>query len=147
MLINKQGIGFKGFIPATFATGVAEAFSKDTGITLRQIGPPTAAPRNPNNKPDEREHAALIVMQKSHPRVGDHIVEQQVEDRGLRILLPLFYSKQCLTCHGQPKGQIDISGYEKEGFKEGDIGGAISVMIPMEDQQLGTLSPQRRYRP
>ena len=146
-LINKKGIGFKGFIPATFATGVAEAFSKDTGITLRQIGPPTADPRNPNNKPDEKELAALIVMQKSHPRVGDHIVEQQVEDRGLRILLPLFYSKQCLTCHGQPKGQIDISGYEKEGFKEGDIGGAISVMIPMEDQQLGTLSPQRRYRP
>jgi len=74
-------------------------------------------------------------------------VEQQIEDRGLRILLPLFYNKQCLTCHGQPKGQIDISGYEKEGFKEGDIGGAISVMVPIEDQQLGTLSPQRRYRP
>ena len=75
-------------------------------------------------------------MQKSHPRVGDHIVEQQIEDRGLRILLPLFYNKQCLTCHGQPKGQIDISGYEKEGFKEGDIGGAISVMVPVAAQQL-----------
>jgi hypothetical protein len=33
--INKKGIGFKGFIPATFATQVAERFSKDTGLKLR----------------------------------------------------------------------------------------------------------------
>jgi hypothetical protein len=134
-LINQKGIGFKGFIPATFATRVAEKFSKDTGLTLRQIGPPGTAPRNPNNKADEREQAALLVMQKSHPRVGDHIIEQ-IEDRGMRVLLPLFYSKQCLACHGQPRGQVDISGYEKEGFKEGDIGGAISVMVPVDNQQL-----------
>jgi len=135
-LINRKGIGFKGFIPATFATRVAENFSKDTGLTLRQIGPPSTAPRNPGNRPDEREQAALFVMQKSHPRVGDHIVEQQIEDRGMRVLLPLFYTKACLACHGQPKGQMDISGYEKEGFKEGDIGGAISVMVPVAAQQL-----------
>ena len=135
-LINRKGIGFKGFIPATFATRVAEKFSKDTGLTLRQIGPPSTAPRNPGNRPDEREQAALFVMQKSHPRVGDHIVEQQIEDRGMRVLLPLFYTKACLACHGQPKGQVDISGYEKEGFKEGDIGGAISVMVPVAAQQL-----------
>ncbi len=135
-LINQKGIGFKGFIPATFATRVAEGFSKDTGITLRQIGPPITTPRNPNNKPDEKEQAALLLMQKSHPRVGDHIIEQQIEGRGMRVLLPLFYNKQCLACHGQPKGQVDISGYEKEGFKEGDIGGAISVMVPVENQQL-----------
>jgi len=91
-LINRKGIGFKGFIPATFATRVAENFSKDTGLTLRQIGPPSTAPRNPGNMPDEREQAALFVMQKSHPRVGDHIVEQQIEDRGMRVLLPLCHS-------------------------------------------------------
>jgi hypothetical protein len=137
-LINQKGIGFKGFIPATFATRVAEGFSKDTGITLRQIGPPSTAPRNPNNKPDEKEQAALLLMQKSHPRIGDHIIQQEIEDRGMRVLLPLFYNKQCLACHGQPKGQVDISGYEKEGFKEGDVGGAISVMVPVENHQLKT---------
>jgi general secretion pathway protein A len=47
-------------------------------------------------------------------------------------LLPLFYSKPCLACHGRPKGQLDISGYEKEGFQEGDLGGAISVSLPPE---------------
>ncbi|HJU05714.1 MAG TPA: DUF3365 domain-containing protein, partial [Nitrospiraceae bacterium] len=128
--INKKGIGFKGFIPATFATKVAASFSKDTGLKLRQIGPPDVDPRNPENKPDEQEKQTLSAVQKSHPRVGDHVIEQQLPDNSVRVLLPLFYNKQCLACHGKPKGEIDISGYEKEGFKEGDLGGAISVILP-----------------
>lgn len=128
--INKKGIGFKGFIPATFGTQVAHSFSKHTGLKLRQIGPPGTEPRNPNNKPNDQEEQLLYAVQKNHPRVGDHIVEQQLADsRGVRVMLPLFYSKQCLACHGKPKGLVDISGYEKEGFKEGDLGGAISIVL------------------
>jgi general secretion pathway protein A len=131
--INKKGIGFKGFIPATFGTQVAHNFSKDTGLQLRQIGPPGTEPRNPNNKPNEQEEQILYAVQKNHPRVGDHIVEQQLTDsRGIRVMLPLFYNRQCLACHGTPKGEIDISGYEKEGFREGDLGGAISVVLPAQ---------------
>ena len=133
--INKKGIGFKGFIPATFGTQVARSFSKDTGLKLRQIGPPGTEPRNPNNKPDEQEEQLLYAVQKNHPRVGDHIVEQQLADsRGVRVMLPLFYSKQCLACHGSPKGEVDISGYEKEGFKEGDLGGAISIVLSAQNK-------------
>ena len=128
--INKKGIGFKGFIPATFGTQVAYSFSKDTGLKLRQIGPPGTEPRNPDNKPNEQEEQLLYAVLKNHPRVGDHIVEQQLADiRGVRVMLPLFYSKQCLACHGNPKGQVDISGYPKEGFKEGDLGGVISIVL------------------
>jgi hypothetical protein len=141
-LINQKGIGFKGFIPATFATRVADTFSKDTGLKLRQIGPPTVEPRNPNNKPDEHERRALLVMQKSHPKVGDHIVEQQPGNQSVGVLLPLFYTKKCLGCHGTPKGQVDISGYEREGFKEGDIGGAISVMLPVDNGPLKARTEQ-----
>ena len=133
--INKKGIGFKGFIPATFGTQVAYSFSKDTGLKLRQIGPPGTEPRNPNNKPNEQEEQLLYAVQKNHPRVGDHIVEQQLPDsRGIRVMLPLFYSKQCLACHGNPKGQVDISGYPKEGFKEGDLGGAISIVLSAQNK-------------
>ncbi|MGB5044761.1 MAG: DUF3365 domain-containing protein, partial [Nitrospira sp.] len=128
--INKKGIGFKGFIPATFGTQVAASFSKDTGLKLRQIGPPDVDPRNPDNKPDEQETEALLVVQKSHPRVGDHVISQRLADQSVRVVLPLFYTKACLSCHGKPKGELDISGYEKEGFKEGDLGGAISVILP-----------------
>ena len=133
--INKKGIGFKGFIPATFGTQVADSFSKDTGLELRQIGPPGTEPRNPNNKPNEQEEQLLYNVQKNHPRVGDHIVEQELADsRGVRVMLPLFYSKQCLACHGNPKGQVDISGYQKEGFKEGDLGGAISIVLSAQNK-------------
>ena len=133
--INKKGIGFKGFIPATFGTQVAHSFSKDTGLKLRQIGPPGKEPRNPGNKPDDEEELLLYAVQKNHPRVGDHIVEQQLTDhRGIRVMLPLFYSRQCLACHGNPKGEVDISGYEKEGFKEGDLGGAISIVLTAQNK-------------
>ena len=133
--INKKGIGFKGFIPATFGTQVAHSFSKDTGLKLRQIGPPGKEPRNPGNKPDDEEELLLYAVQKNHPRVGDHIVEQQLTDhRGVRVMLPLFYSRQCLACHGNPKGEVDISGYEKEGFKEGDLGGAISIVLTAQNK-------------
>jgi general secretion pathway protein A len=112
---------------------VAKSFSKDTGLKLRQIGPPGKKPRNPNNAPDEQEEQLLFAIQKNHPRVGDHIVEQKFPDSGeLRVLLPLFYNHQCLTCHGAQKGEMDISGYEKEGFKEGDLGGAISISLPAQ---------------
>jgi general secretion pathway protein A len=129
--INKKGIGFKGFIPATFATKVAQNFTKETGLKVRQIGPPGIDPRNPANKPDDQEEQTLLLIQKNHPRVGDHVMEQQLPDHSLQVLLPLFYSRQCLACHGKPKGEVDISGYEKEGFKEGDLGGAISVILPV----------------
>jgi general secretion pathway protein A len=46
--------------------------------------------------------------------------------------MPLFYNKQCLVCHGSTKGEVDISGYEKEGFKDGDLGGTISITLPFQ---------------
>ncbi len=129
--INKKGIGFKGFIPATFAGKVAQNFTKETGLKIRQIGPPGIDPRNPANKPDDQEEQALLLIQRNHPRVGDHVMEQELPDHAVQVLLPLFYTRQCLACHGKPKGEVDISGYEKEGFKEGDLGGAISVILPV----------------
>jgi type II secretory pathway predicted ATPase ExeA len=135
-LINKRGIGFKGFIPATFGTQVAELFSKDTGLKLRQIGPPGVAPRNPNNKPDEQEEQLLHAIQRNHPRVGDHMIEHP-DTSAVHVLLPLFYTRQCLGCHGSPKGGVDISGYEKEGFKDGDLGGAISITLPFPKKVAG----------
>jgi len=44
---------------------------------------------------------------------------------------PIYYEKACLACHGEPKGEIDVSGYPKEGHKEGDLAGAITVAAPL----------------
>jgi len=57
------------------------------------------------------------------------VSETLEEGKSVRVLLPLFYEKACLSCHGQPKGERDITGYPREGGKEGELGGVISVKI------------------
>jgi len=131
IVINKQGVGFKGFIPATFGTQAAAKFRPKTGAYLKQTMNP---PRNPKNTPDEFEARVLKAFaDPSYPRQGEKIISETVKDvdggKAIRVMLPLFYGKGCLNCHGEPKGEKDISGYMKEGAKEGDLGGAISVKL------------------
>jgi hypothetical protein len=47
-------------------------------------------------------------------------------------VVPLYIEKSCLPCHGEPAGEKDISGRIKEGYKEGDLRGAISVIVPIK---------------
>src|SRR2546425_475743 len=131
IVINKQGVGFKGFIPATFGTQAAAKFRAKTGVYLKQTMNP---PRNPKNTPDEFEARVLKAFaDPSYPRHGEKIVSDAVDGgKAIRVMLPLFYLKGCLACHGEPKGEKDISGYMKEGAKEGDLGGAISVKIQLK---------------
>jgi len=44
-------------------------------------------------------------------------------------MMPEYYAGSCLSCHGSPKGETDITGYPKEGGKEGDLGAIISVTL------------------
>ena len=49
-----------------------------------------------------------------------------------RYLAPMRIEKNCLDCHGEPAGEIDVTGYAKEGWRSGDVGGAISIVIPLD---------------
>ncbi len=132
-VINKQGVAFKGFIPATFGTQAAAKFSAKSGIYLKQTTHDGLL-RNPKNKADEFEAGVLKKFaDPAYPRQGEKIISEVVDGgKSLRVLLPLFYGKGCLGCHGEPKGEKDISGYMKEGAKEGDLGGAISVKLALK---------------
>ncbi len=46
-----------------------------------------------------------------------------------RVMVPEYYAESCLTCHGSPKGEMDITGYPKEGGKAGDLGAVISITL------------------
>jgi hypothetical protein len=129
-VINKQGVGFKGFIPATFGTQTAAKFTAKSGVYLKQTTTDNLL-RNPKNKADDFEAGVLKKFaDPSYPRQGEKIVSETVEGgKSVRVMLPLFYGKGCLGCHGKPKGEKDISGYMKEGAKEGDLGGAVSVKL------------------
>ncbi len=129
-VINVSGFAYKGLIPATFGTETATRFQSWSGIYMKQTAPSHLV-RNPRNKPDDYESAALSRFATSpSEQTPDKVFSEVIDDgRTVRVLLPLFYQKACLSCHGEPKGQRDISGYPREGAKEGELGGAISVKI------------------
>lgn len=129
--INQPGIGFKGFIPDIFGTHAAAKFRVMTGVYLKQT---KISPRNISNAPDEFETKVLKEFTNPNfPRQGDLIVSETMDgEKIVRVMLPLFYRKSCLLCHGEPKGEKDITGHMKEGAKEGDVGGAISVKLTLK---------------
>ncbi|MEQ1654083.1 MAG: DUF3365 domain-containing protein [Nitrospira sp.] len=132
-VINIPGIRYKGLIPATFGTETATRFQSWSGVYLKQTAPAHLL-RNQKNKPDDYETAALARLADRSASLGSGGILIEVETGGehVRVILPLYYSPTCLSCHGEPKGERDISGYPKEGAKEGELGGALSVKIPLK---------------
>jgi general secretion pathway protein A len=124
---------YKGLIPATFGTETAARFQKFSPIYMKQTAPDHLV-RNPKNKPDAYETAAFERFGGSSSASDKRQIISELVDEGrsARLMLPLYYEKSCMACHGEPKGEQDISGYAREGGKEGDLAGAISVMIPLK---------------
>lgn len=127
IVINQRGIGYKNFIPATYGSQAAARFSKQSRVRLKQTA---LQPRNPKNEPDEYE-ASVLKWLSGRPRAEAYVSELTDSGQTLRVVMPIYYLKDCLTCHGEPKGDLDISGYPKEGHKEGDLAGAITVATPL----------------
>jgi general secretion pathway protein A len=127
-VINQRGIGYKNFIPATFGSQAARKFSNRSRVTIKQT---TLNPRNLKNSPDAYEEMALMRL-ASQPASTTAVVEWIDGGRLLRTMMPIYYSEDCLTCHGNPKGILDISGYPREGAQVGELAGAISIQIPSD---------------
>ncbi|MBI5777708.1 MAG: DUF3365 domain-containing protein, partial [Nitrospirae bacterium] len=126
--INQPGAGYKGFIPAVFGARVAGRLAETAGVRLKQTA---LAPRNQSNAPDTFEKAALLVFaDSSHPR--EKVISEVIAgSHVLRLMFPLYATRRCLDCHGEPKGQPDRTGYPREGLQLGQNAGAISVAIPI----------------
>lgn len=126
LVINQRGIGYKNFIPATFGSQAARKFSNRSQVKIKQT---TLNPRNLKNIPDTYEER--ILKNLATQSASNSPVAEWVDDGNtLRLLTPIYYSHDCLICHGSPKGILDISGYPREGAREGELAGAISVQIP-----------------
>lgn len=126
--LNREGAGFKGFIPAVFGARVATRFTAKTGVRLKQTA---LVPRNPANRPDPYEQVALEAFADSaYPR-EKVISEMAANSSALRLMFPLYATRQCLDCHGAPKGGLDRTGYPREGLELGQNAGAISVLLPI----------------
>jgi general secretion pathway protein A len=126
--VNRPGGGHKELIPATFGARVAARFTERTHVRMKQTA---LVPRNPLNAPDAVERAALEAFaDPSYPR-EKVISEVTAKSKSLDLMFPLYTTRKCLECHGDPKGEVDHTGYAREGLRLGQNAGAISVVIPI----------------
>lgn len=126
--IHRRGSESKQFIPAIFGARVAARFTERTHVRLKQTA---LAPRNPLNAPDTAERTALEAFADPSYPLEKVISEVTAKSGSLRLMFPLYTTRKCLDCHGDPKGELDRSGYPREGLKLGQNAGAISVVIPI----------------
>ena len=131
--INQPGVGFKGFVPAIFARLVNERFKDKAGDrAVIKVTAPVVLVRNRMARPDawESQHIEERLLSPDWPegQVFSTAAPSGARD-AFRVLVPEYYTAGCLTCHGEPKGEIDVTGYPKEGGKLGDLGGVISITL------------------
>jgi hypothetical protein len=132
-LINEKGKGLKGFLPAIFAKQMGDGFNKNIGgKAYIKLTAPKSYVRNRANRPDKWEADVIENKFKSASYEKNKVFTADAKHKGkgaFRLILPEYYKKACLNCHGEPKGEKDITGGKKEGGKLGELGGAISFVI------------------
>jgi hypothetical protein len=131
--INEKGTAFKGFIPAVFARLVSEDFNQRAkGEAEVKVTAPPELVRNRKAKPDswEADIMKTKLLRADWPAGQSYAAVVDTNGRpAFRVAVPEYYVASCLVCHGSPKGEMDITGYPKEGGKLGDLGAVISITL------------------
>lgn len=144
-LIYDSSVKFKGIIAATYTSQLSHLLTLKQNAMHLKFTAPKQLLRNKLNTPDGWEQATLARFQSSKWPQGKAYFESNVainERFASRIMLPLYFTPTCLSCHGQPinnpanngKKQaqwtnIDVSGFTMENMRNGDFAGAISFII------------------
>ncbi len=121
---------FKHLNPAAVIQRVARIFNE---VTRYQIKQTRMVPRIPENEPDAWERQQMVQFSENPLLVevwGEEIIDGV---RVFRYMIPLYMQPSCVQCHGEPKGELDIAGFPKEGYKVGELAGAISINVPMDN--------------
>jgi general secretion pathway protein A len=130
--LNVKGIAWKHFLPAKWEREMGQVFTARTGIIIKQPG---RSYRNPVNVPDETERATLEFfiqagLGENEPRTSFGAMGKQAVYRHLE---PIRLIDGCLPCHGKPKGEPDMLGFQKDGLMTGDVIGLMSVTLAVSD--------------
>lgn len=137
MSINQDNINydsegnfeFKHMNCSTVAMGIGVFFAE---MTEYQMKPTNIEYRSTLNAPDGFEIIGLQQFEQN-PEIEEYWATDLVDEKEVfRYMAPLKIEESCLSCHGEPVGEIDVTGYPKEGYKVGDSGGAISLIMPMD---------------
>lgn len=130
---DKQGrFEFKHLNPAAMVKYISAEFNIATNYQIRQV---SLNPRVADHVPDRFEREQLLLFEKNPGDVeawGEDLIKGK---RYFRYMIPLYIETSCLPCHGNPKGEQDISGHSKEGYEPGHLAGALAISIPMEKKE------------
>lgn len=111
---------------------IGQSFTMHSDYTTRFVN---FSPRNAVGEPDDYEAAALTAFHEDSSR-ADYYGFAEYEGRQVfRYVAPMTIEEACLQCHGEPAGELDVTGTPKEGWKMGDVGGAISIIMPLDVYQ------------
>lgn len=120
---------FKHMNCSTVAMGIGVFFAEMTDYNLK---PTNIEYRSVLNAPDEFELSVLQLFEEE-PELEEYWSTDTMEGKEVfRYMAPLKIEESCLSCHGGPKGEIDVTGHAKEGYEVGDAGGALSLIMPMD---------------
>jgi len=116
-----------------FARLVDEAFARlAKGEAEVKVTAPPELVRNRKARPDQWE-ADIIktkLLDPAWPRGQPYSAAVDTNPRpAFRVMVPEYYAQSCLACHGTPKGEMDITGYSKEGGQLNDLGAVISITL------------------
>jgi len=129
-------------VPQVVATQVAKRVTQGTKYYVRQV---SLRYRNPLNRPDPYETAQLQDFAKGSSREVYGVVKSG-DNLSFRYLQPMLATASCLGCHGSYEKAPNFvklrfpPGHYSYNYRVGEVIGAVSVTIPMEDlyAQLGT---------
>ena len=132
-VIGAMGTHVRTFVPAVFTRLVNDAFARRAGAEAAiRMTAPRELIRNRKSLPDALESRVIkdAFLTAGWPRGQAYeVVASEGERERFRVLVPEYYTESCLTCHGSPKGSLDLTGYPREGAKTGDLGGVLSITV------------------
>ena len=125
-ILTSSGIKLTLVNPAYMTRQVHKLAQKRYGLRahITSLNPIRAV-----NAPDEWEAVALKKFEEGEK---EYVSEEILDARPyLRFMRPLITEKSCLKCHA------------KQGYKEGDIRGGISVSVPLNHYHMAAATGQR----
>lgn len=115
-LVTSDGKRLTLINPAYMTRQLGEVALKNRGVAIHLT---SLKPLRPDNAPDPWEEEAL----RSFESGLEEAMNFHVDDGGrnlFRYMTPLKIEHDCISCH------------EEQGYREGDIGGGLSIMFPVD---------------
>ncbi|KPA18619.1 methyl-accepting chemotaxis sensory transducer [Candidatus Magnetomorum sp. HK-1] len=85
-------------------------------------------PRNPDNEPTPLERQTLTKMKEND--LDEFVIKEKDQ---IRFFRAIRLTKDCLSCHGDPKGSKDPLGGIREGWKVGEIHGVFEITSSLQE--------------